>query len=286
MGPTSWPPGSPAAETAALEALRFTPTNPDVGASLDVAFTVADGAGAPVTANSSIGVAANPGDETVISISSTTTTVYDDTPASNATHTYATVIDGVLSNGAVVYDQSFDLPYSDPQVQAAVAQARSAVQSTGQTPGAAMQAASSLAVLSSQITATQTGSSISPGVITSSEGIGPSYVGPNTSLPGDADRGFLHIQPAQTDINVNTSTTTTVDRTVTTTSTDLLSQQYVITGRPHGHRRMRLQPFSSPRAIMRMSMATLRSYTYGQLQYRTDSIHLGRQKLGAIFQLC
>ena len=221
---------SPAAETAALQALRFTPSSPDTGATLGVAFSVSDGVGAPTAAASTIALSANPGGETVISNSLTSTTTFSDTPASNATHTYATTVDGVLSSGTVVYDQSFNLPYSDPQVQAAVAQAQAAILAAGQTPGATAQTASNLATVSSQTTTTQTGSTTGPGVVTSSDAVGPTYVGPNTSVGGDTDRGFLHVQPGETDINVNTATTTTVDRTVTTTSTDLLSQQYVVTG--------------------------------------------------------
>ena len=204
-------------------------------ATVAVALSVTDGAGAPVIASSAIGLPGNPSGPTVVTNSAETPTVYDDTAASQTTHTYATTIDAVLNGGTVVYDQTFNLPYSDPQVQAAVAQAQASLRNDGASAGASTLASSNLVVTNSNTATATTGSNTAPGVITSSTVLGPDYIGPNTSTllsSGPNAHGYFYVLAGQTDVNINTSTTTTVDRTVTTTSTDLLSQQYLITGTP------------------------------------------------------
>ena len=223
---------SPAAETVALQALAFTPANPGTSATLGVTLTVSDGAGAPVTSTTSLGLAGNPGTRVSVSNSNETLTTYTDTPVAQTTHTYATNIEGVLDGATVVYDRTFNLPYSDPQVQAAVAQAQAAVSNAGGSAGTAALSASNLVSQAAQTSTVQTGSTSNTSTSTTT-GFGPTFFGPNTQVPLGSDatpRGYYDVVPGQTNVNIDTTTTTNVCRTITTTSTDLLTQQYLVTG--------------------------------------------------------
>ena len=223
---------SPAAESSALQALAFTPANPGTSATLGVTLTVSDGAGAPVTSTTSLGLAGNPGGNISVSNSNETLTTYSDTPVAQTTHTYSTNIEGVLNSSTVVYDQTFNLPYSDPQVQAAVAQAQAAVSAAVGSAGSATLSASNLASQAAQTSTVQTGSTSNTST-SSTTGFGPTFFGPNTQVPlgsSETPRGYYYVVPGQTNVNIDSTTTTNVSRTVTTTSTDLLSQQYIVTG--------------------------------------------------------
>ena len=222
--------GTPSAETAALMALRFTPANPGMAASLDVAITVSDGFGVPVATASTLGLAASAIGSTVVSASTETVPNNVDTPVSNASHSYATVIEAVLNGSTVVYDQSFNLPYSDPQVQAAVTQAQAALRNGGASSSAPMLAASSL-YTQSQTSTVETGRMYNGGTqVTNSDYFGGTFVGPHTTVGLAVPSGYFYVAPGQLDLNVNSVLEQNIYRTVTTTSTDLLSQQYLITG--------------------------------------------------------
>ena len=222
--------------SAALQALAFTPVASQraagAGASLDVTLKASDGA-ASATATSTLQLATNPGGSTTVSSStSTPTPAYTDTPASQAAHTYATEILAVLNGGAVVYDRAFDLPYSDPQVQAAVAQAQAALRNAGAvTTSSPALVNSATNLVSTQTTTAQTGSTPAAAAV-SSLTFGPEFVGPNTyvATPGAVYHGYLYVLPGQLDININTTFASYVSRTVMTTTTDRLGQQYVVSG--------------------------------------------------------
>ena len=219
-----------AAENTDLQGLVFTPTALHEQTSLGVTLAVSDGIAAPVTAMSTLGLAANPGGPVAPTDSNQIVTVYIDTPVSSATHDYATRIEAVLNGATVVYDQSFNLPYSDPTVQAAVAQADAALSNAGASPGSPVQTASNLTTVSSQTSYVSTGSS-GTAAQTTTVTFGPGELGPAVNLPnsdGDNSQGYFDLYVGQEDININTASTLTISRTVTTSSTDLLTQQYVI----------------------------------------------------------
>ena len=226
-----------AGETVALQGLTFSIANPYAQDTIGVALTVSDGIGAPVTSTSTLGIAANPGGSSVVTNSSQTMTVYNDTPSTNATHDYATTIEAVLNGSIVLYDQTFTLPYSDPAVQNAVAQAQAALANAGGSAAAPAQTASGLTSSSTQTTVTQTGSSgpqpAGTEPITSATNFGPAIIGPGVSVPlvGQTNaRAYFDILAGQTDVNFNGVYTVTISRNVTTISTDLLTQQYTLFG--------------------------------------------------------
>ena len=229
---------SPAAESSALESLAFTPVSTTSAALIGVTLNVSDGVGSPTSATSTLRLLQGGGTNGVSTTTSTQFfTIYNDTVSSQATHTYATTIDAVLNGGSVVYDQTFNLPYSDPQVQAAVAAARTALINAGAAPGAADLSASNTSIPTSQTTAMVTGQSTTVAVSPGDVRLGPDIIGPNLHLSsggattdGSLPGGYLGIIPGQVSIDIPEQSTTTVSRTVTTTSTDLLSQQYVISG--------------------------------------------------------
>ena len=220
---------SVAAETTALQGLTFSIANPYAQDTIGVALTVSDGVGAPVTAASALGIAANPGGTVVVTNSPETVTAYNDNVTTNATHDYATEVQAVLNGSTVIYDQSFNLPYSDPAVQASVMQAEAALANANAGSSMSVETASNLTALSSQTTTTQTGSSVPVQSISATYIFGPAIIGPNTTVatfPG----GYFDVLAFQVDTNINSVYTTTISRNVATTSTDLLTQQYTLSG--------------------------------------------------------
>lgn len=180
--------------------------------------------------------APNPGGATVVTNSSTNETVYADTPVSVANHTFATTIEATLGN-QVIFQQTFALPYADPIVQAAVIQANVIFTANGVVPSAPFLSSSSLTNLGSQTTTLVTGQTTNTTVSATSV-FGPTIIGPGISagVPNypypfpPPDPFYFFVLPGQLDINVNYDNVTTIDRTITTTTTDLLAQRYTITG--------------------------------------------------------
>ena len=199
--------------------------------------------------------APNPGppSNTFTTLTQTNTTQYADTPVSLTDHTYSTTVDALLGGGSV-FDMTFALPYADPTVQAAVAQADALLTADGAAFGAPALASSLLTSLGSQTTTVQTGQTISAPVVTGTTTFGPAILGPGISATGTAlppAPYYFFILPGQTDINFNTATQTTIARTVTTTTTDLLTQKYVITG---AHRAANAVPEPGSLALLALGL--------------------------------
>ena len=216
---------SPAAETSALQALVFTPAadtgSPNVTTGLTL--QVSDGIAPPVTDTNT--VVQNESGSYVVTTSSTNETVTDTTPVAQTIATASTTITAVLNGTQVLYSQTFALPFSDPAVQAAVAQADADLVQAGATPGAPGLASSQVTNQGTQTTTTQTGIQVGTPTVTQVVSFGPATVhyGPSDSLT-------LNLLPGQEDLNINTDTVTTVDQTVTTTATQLTTQAYTIAG--------------------------------------------------------
>ena len=169
------------------------------------------------------------------------------TPVSLTDHTYSTTLDALL-NGHSVFDMTFALPYTDPAVQAAVAQADALLAAAGASPSAPSLNASALTSQGSQTTTVQTGETNNSigtrsdgsllGPIISTTSYGPGTIGPVSGPPGDGTIEdplhplYFFVDAGQTDVNNTIGVTYTIDQTVTTTTTDLLTQQYTITGTP------------------------------------------------------
>ncbi len=233
---------SPAALQAALRAVVFTPALVDTSSNLTTGLTlqVSDGIAAPVTdTNTVIDTVLGPQPLTAAiepvandpnaftSQTRTAETVDANTPVSQTDDTSATVITAVL-NGQTVYQQSFDLPYSDPAVQAAIAQADQILATDNATASAPGLTSSAVTNQGSQTTTVVTGqqTSVVP-TVTTVFGPGPLFTGldvngtPNTTVT---------LLAGQEDTNVNDDYQTTIDQTVTTTTTQLTTQTYTITG--------------------------------------------------------
>ena len=189
--------------------------------------------------------AANPGGAFVTTSAAVpVVTSYTDTPVSVTDHTYSTTLDAALG-GHGVFDMTFALPYTDPAVQAAVAQADAALTAAGADAGTPALASSALTGLGSQTVSVQAppvGDASRQTVVVSTT-FGPNTTGPfEVSLYGGigvASTGYagsigsyFYVLPGQTEFNILTTNYYTVDRTVTTTTTDLLTQTYDITGTP------------------------------------------------------
>ena len=206
----------------------------------------------PVTGNRrgpdpNLTYAANPGGTYIVTSSNFNHTQYADTPVSLTDHTYATTVDALLGGGSV-FDMTFALPYADPTVQAAVAQADALLTADGAAFGAPALASSLLTSLGSQTSTVQTGETNDSiglrndgsllGPVISTASFGPGTIGPVSGPPGNGSIEdplhplYFFVDAGQTDVNITSGVTFTIAQTVTTTTTDLLTQKYTITGAP------------------------------------------------------
>ncbi len=80
--------------------------------------------------------------------------------------------------------------------------------------------------------------------------------GPGTIVVGPVDTAPINftLLAGQVDTNVNTSTVTTVDRTVTTTTTNLLTQTYDIVGTPNRAGAAPAVPEPAPIALLALGL--------------------------------
>ena len=230
---------SPAAAQTALQGVQFNATSPASIPLVGFGVSVSDGAGPPASAHTTLSflaITAAGGAETVtgsIAASVTTTT----TTVTATAQAYSTTIDAMIGSNTV-YAQTLALPYSDPAVQAAIAQADAAVIAAGAAPGTPSLSASG--TTSSTATATTpTALTIAPNpAVTTTETFGPTILmnGGNGGDPSlEAVLGdYTFVSGGVLDINVNTAIRFTNDQIATTTTTDTLAQTYTITGAPDG----------------------------------------------------
>jgi hypothetical protein len=151
------------------------------------------------------------------------------TQASATAQAYSTTIQAILDGTRTVYNQTFALPYTDTTVQQAIAQADAELRNDGAAP--------SQPTLAQSGTTSSTSTAVTPTGTTTSFAGAPTTVtfGPNTigspdlndALAGD---GYLIIRQGQEDINVTGIDQDASSQTVTTTTTNLLTQTYTITG--------------------------------------------------------
>jgi hypothetical protein len=239
--------GTPAAVLAELEAIMFTPAavTTDAQSVVHVGLQVSDGVSSPISKTgptievfdqglvlSAAGASAatNPGGEEVVTDSQTNETDTVDTPVDAPSKTYATTISATLNGGQTVFSQTFALPYSDPAVQAAVAQADAVLAGDNAVAAAPTLAASQVTNVGTQTAITQTGSSDLVTTSTS-DTFGPAILGPGLQFANNGGPlSYFQVLAGQLDINVNTDNQYTIDQTVTTTGTVLTTQSYVIAG--------------------------------------------------------
>ena len=238
--------GSPSAVQSALDALVFTPAALNGAASATTQFTLQvannDGAATTVTIGQTISdatpapdtshAAQVPGDpNTFTSTSETTETSTIDAPATQTNTAYETTITAVLNGGVTVYQQSFALPYADPAVQEAVAQADLILAGDGAT--AATPSLTSSQTTSQTYTAPATQSSVK--TITVTTNFGPGTIGPfdvGGTFATQTPNAAITLLAGQELTNVNTDTQTVTDPTASAITTNLLTQDYTIESAP------------------------------------------------------
>lgn len=156
-------------------------------------------------------------------------------------NTSVTEIIGRLANQAPVYDTTFNAAFSDPQVQAGIAQARAAILAAAgpATPVTGPVLASSLQSTTTTSSTVDTASTST--MISSSFFFGPQTImvgdlglctfgGSNGQPPSGCQTGTpFFVARGTSDLNTNTNTDTQVQRTTTFTDTVQTSATYVLT---------------------------------------------------------
>ena len=110
-------------------------------------------------------LAPDPGGETVITNSTTSNYVAQDTPVTQQVNQYATTLKATV-NGQTVFEQTYAAAFSDPAVQAAVSAADAILTADRATPGAPVQTSNSSALESSQSFYVLTGDTSATGTVT------------------------------------------------------------------------------------------------------------------------
>jgi sugar lactone lactonase YvrE len=189
-------------------------------------------------------VAINPGSPTVVTASFLNSPTFVNTSVSQSVNQYQTTL-AAAANGVTVFQQSFNVPFSDPSVQSAITQADAVLTSDGATFGSPVLSATATTVQSSvsyvptspvfdvtaliscvEVAASGTCSGVT---ITNSSSNTVSF-GPQTVMIGPGLSDQFVILSGQEDINVNNNYTYTVAQNAVTTNTYLMTQTYVIQG--------------------------------------------------------
>ena len=170
--------------------------------------------------------AANPGGTTVITNSTSSSYVAQDTPVSQQVNQYATTLKATLGS-QTVFQQTYAAAFSDPAVQAAVSAADAILAADHATAGTPVQASSSTVLQGSQLSYVLTGDTVATGnvSVTTVDTFGPAWI-----LVGDLQSQVFNVLKGQLDINVNTNIEFFAARNVVTTDTYLTTQTYTIQG--------------------------------------------------------
>ena len=173
-------------------------------------------------------IAPNPGGQSVITNSTTSSYVTVQTPVSQQVNQYSTTLKAILNGSQTVFQQTYAVAFSDPAVQAAVSTADAILTGDNASPSAPAQTSTSTVLQSSQV-------SNGP-IVQSSQATGNTTVtdvvtfGPATIMVGDNQSDTFTVLAGQEDINVNTNTEYYAYQNVTTTNTYLTTQSYTISG--------------------------------------------------------
>ncbi len=159
---------------------------------------------------------------------------------------YSIELQAEMQGSGLLYDQVFTVPFSDPSVQAAVAQAESILNGAGATSISGPSLISDSSALSGATSTIVTGSTLND-VISATE----EFVGPLDKLVGDfgvcqsytldannyatvsncsAIPGTLSLTAGQDDFDTFVLALFTVDQTTTETTTDTITQVYRLDG--------------------------------------------------------
>jgi len=172
-------------------------------------------------------LAANPGGATVITNSTTSSYVAQDTPMSVRVDQYSTTLSAILNGTATVFQQTYALAFSDPTVQAAVSTADAILTGDHATFSAPVLTSTSIALQSSQVSYALTGDTTSTNNIVTTSVV---TFGPAAIEVGQNQTDVLLVLAGQEDININTNTQYYAARNDITTSTYLTTSAYTISG--------------------------------------------------------
>ena len=168
----------------------------------------------------------DPGGHQVITNSTTSSYVVQDTVVSQRVNQYSTTLKATIGS-QTVFEQTYAAAFSDPAVQAAVSAADAILTADRATPGAPVQTSSSSALQGSQSSYVLTGDTAATGNTTQSDSV---TNGPAAITVGNNQTDVFIVNLGQQDINVNTNTEYFADRNVVTTDTYLTTQTYTIQG--------------------------------------------------------
>ena len=165
---------------------------------------------------------------------STTSTTHHDTFTdqfqTERVDTFLTRIVGRIDGGATVYDQSFNLAFGDPVVQAAVAAAQAAINAAVNPDppiaGPTLISSTELQIDTTTDLVSQLLSSMETTITTTLA------LGPATILIGEDQSVEFFVAPGTTNVNINTHTESVYDRLFVTTNTYLTTQTYELVGYP------------------------------------------------------
>ena len=145
-----------------------------------------------------------------------------------------------MQGGPVLYDQTFPVPFADPVFQSAIGTAESVLTGAGAASFLGPTLLSSTNTPSSTTNTVQTGSMVTGMSVTHTVYFGPQTINigdlgvcqsypPLTGCTGGTP---LTLGAGQTDFDTLTVTLVDIFTTTTTTNTDLLTQDYNLTGVP------------------------------------------------------
>jgi len=168
------------------------------------------------------------------SITATTSTTHHDTFTdqfqTERVDTFLTRIVGRIDGGATVYDQSFNLAFGDPVVQAAVAAAQAAINAAVNPDppiaGPTLISSTELQIDTTTDLVSQLLIDIQQSVTTTTT------IGPGTILIGENQSETFFVAAGTVNLNINTHTESFYDRLFLTTNTYLTTQTYELVGYP------------------------------------------------------
>jgi len=176
-------------------------------------------------------------------VSSAEIDTYNTTSVSQQANTYQVELKARMSGGSTyVFDQTYNVAFTDPTVQAAITQAKNLLTGAGALSFTGPTQLSSTQSTSSAVNTVQSGKVAG----TASTGV-TEYVGPATVHIGDngicqsysptltgcsSAFNLFTLQPGQMDFDALTVSPYTISQTATTTNTTLTSQVYEIDGAP------------------------------------------------------
>ena len=173
-------------------------------------------------------IAPNPGGQSVITNSTTSSYVTVQTPVSQQVNQYSTTLKAILNGSQTVFQQTYAVAFSDPAVQAAVSTADAILTGDGASPSAPAQTSTSTVLQSTQVS---NGPIVQSTTATGNSTVTDTYTfGPATIMVGDNQSDTFTVLSGQEDVNVNTDTEYYAYQNVTTINTYLTTQSYTISG--------------------------------------------------------